>query len=288
MPRQKAPPVRTHQAQAITVNEPTSEDDAITVRVRHANGTDRFHVRPSQMVRDVRRLVGEATRVEPARVLLYRDMGCTEALDDDDELLGPFGLALEHGDMLSMREKEKAQRKQKASGEADGGAAKRPKGAAAKAGGEYLREGKTPRDIAIAFMTPDDPSRQGEAAYSQMSAAARLDAVAAKRAQLEVQRKGGKEILCATYTGNRKAFEERAPKYSRDELVLIMGEILSRQTTSSRRTASSASHLLNAEQLARRSPGMFWSVHALGDEAGATWDERMQGVLDAAKAELAS
>lgn len=298
MPRLKSTPVRTHQAEAPTTAvaradsaDPASENAPITIRVRHANGCDRFSVRPSQTVGDVRRLVGDLTKIEPLkRVLLFRDMACTEALDDDDEILGPAGLALEHGEMLSMKEKPKAERKKKADTDGDGGTAKRPKGAMAKAGGEYLREGKTPRDVAIAFMTPDT-SRMGEVAYSQMSAAARLDAVATNRVQvekLEAQRKGAQPTLRINFTGNRKAFEESAPSYTEHELVATICEIMSRQTTRSRQTAVSASHLLNAEQIARRSPAMFWSVYALGEQAGETWDARLQRVVDLASEALAS
>lgn len=291
MPRVKATPTRTHQAEPQT-SEVARADTAnvasgntpFTVRVRHPNGTDRFSVRPAQTVGDLRQMASDATKVAPlSRVLLFLDVGCTEPLDDDDETLGRDGLALEHGDMLSMQVKPVAARKAKAAvDDAGGSVAKRPKGAPAKSGGEYLREGKTPRDIAVAFMMPDGDRMSGEGAYSQMAAAARLDAVLARRVELNVQRKGRSATLSIRFTGNRKAFEERTPCYSFDELVGIVGEITARQTTSRRRTATSASHLLNAEQLARRSPAMFWSVHALGEEMGASWEERLQSVLNLA------
>jgi hypothetical protein len=235
-------------------------------------------------------MVSLVTKVEPAsRVLLFSDISCTEPLADDDEELGPLGVALTNGDMLTMNEKPKAptrKKKQEDVGAEDGAARsnKRPK-PAGKSGGEYLREGKTPRDIAIAFMTPEQ-RLSGEAAYSQMAAAARLDALAAQKIELTTTTsKAGTKSLTAQFTSNRRPYEEHGPCYSLDELVGIVTEIVARQTTSSRRTASSASHLLNAEQIARRSPAMFWSVYALGD-AGSSFDERLQHVVGLAGAQV--
>lgn len=292
MPRQKATPSQIHQAaDPLVVGSSSREEVPFTLRVRHPNGTDRLSVRPSQTLGDVRRMVAHIARIEPAsRALLFSDMGCTEPLVDDDEELGPLGLALANGDMLTMKEKPKAPARKKKEEEdvgADGDAAasnKRQK-PAGKSGGEYLREGKTPRDIAIAFMTPEQ-RLSGEAAYSQMAAAARLDALAAQKIELTTTTsKAGKKSLIAQFTSNRRPYEERGPCYSLDELVGIMAEIVGRQTTSSRRTASSASHLINAEQIARRSPAMFWSIYALGDN-GSSFDERLQHVLGLANVQL--
>ncbi|KAJ1624626.1 hypothetical protein T492DRAFT_1045571 [Pavlovales sp. CCMP2436] len=294
MPRQKSTPTQLHQVQPdarADTADAGAEGAPFTLRVRHPGGTERLTVRSSQTLGALRAAVGELTKVEPlSRVLLYADMGCSEPLLDDDELLGA-DLHLGHGDMLTMQEKPKPQRKKKADDagvDGAGAVAKRPKAVAAKVGGEYLSEGKTPRDIAIAFMTPD-ARMTGEAAYSQMAASARLDAIAEGRVELQTQQKGAKtpqKNLCVQFTGNRRAFEERMPRYNHEELVGIVEEILARQTTASRRTASSASHLLNAEAIARRSPAMFWSIYAL-DDAGANWDERLQSVTDVASAGLA-
>lgn len=294
MGRQKSTPSQIHQAAPNPPAGPSSsrEEATFTLRVRHPNGTDRLSVRPSQTIGDVRRMVALIAKIEPAsRALLFSDMGCTEALADDDEALGPLGLALSNGDMLTMKEKPKAPARKKkgedAAADADGGgaapSAKRPKPAAGKGGGEYLREGKTPRDIAIAFMTPEQ-RLSGEAAYSQMAAAARLDALATHKIELTTTTsKAGKKSLVAQFTSNRRPYEERGPCYSLEELVGVVAEIVGRQTTSSRRTATSASHLVNAEQIARRSPAMFWSIYALGD-AGSSFDERLRHVVGLAGA----
>jgi hypothetical protein len=297
MPRRKQDhPTQVHQApppdaQATQAGAGEANEPTFTLRIRHSNGTDRIMVRPSQTVGTVRRKVSEILKIAaPSRVQLFSDMACTEALGDDDESLGPFGLALSNGDMLTMKEKPTAAARKKAAAAAEGAAegaapAKRAKKAAGKGGGVYLREGKTPRDIAVAFMTQQH-QLGGEAAYSQMSAAARVDAVESGRVELALVQKGGKSSLSVQFTGNRKDFEERGPVYSADELVAVFAEIISRQTTSSRRTATSASHLLNAGEIARRSPAIFWSVFALSEE-GASYEDRLAHVIGLAQAALA-
>lgn len=283
MPRQKTvPPTQLHQVSG------SGDADAgvgLTLRVRHPDGTDRLSLRATDELSAVRAQIAQLKSVEPvARVQLFRDIACTDELDDDDGVIGPRGVGLSHGDMIHMRIKPapKAKRPANTDGGSAASPAKRPKAAARRSGGEYLSEGKNAHAIAVNYLLPDART-SGEAAYSQMSAAARCDAVEHKRVELTVSKRGQKSVLHVAFTGNRKGFEERTPCYSREEIVAVLAEIISRQTTSSRRAASSGTHLLNAPEMARRSPPLFWSVYRLVEDGGA-FEQALEGLVAAARA----
>eukprot|EP00306_Pavlova_sp_CCMP459_P009417 CAMPEP_0185189232 /NCGR_PEP_ID=MMETSP1140-20130426/5907_1 /TAXON_ID=298111 /ORGANISM="Pavlova sp., Strain CCMP459" /LENGTH=294 /DNA_ID=CAMNT_0027755781 /DNA_START=53 /DNA_END=937 /DNA_ORIENTATION=+ len=294
MPRQKSAPSQLHQAVPASASASASQvpGSTLILRVRHPDGTDRLSVHPMQRLKSVREQLAELHNVgSVARILLFRDVGCTEALDDidDDEAIGPEGLGFAHGDMISMKMKPqpasaKAKRPGTSTAEGSGaGAASSAKRVKSLSGGEFTRDGKTPRDIAVSFMILD-AKLSGEALYSQMSAAARVDAVRTGRVETETSMKGKKQMLTVRFVGNRKRYEERGPSYTLEELVSIVREISTRQTTSSRRTSSSSSHLLNAEEIARRSPAMFWSLHTFAP--GGTFEERVEAVLALARADV--
>jgi hypothetical protein len=104
----------------------------------------------------------------------------------------------------------------------------------------------------------------GYKAFCQFSAAARIEAANKGLKNVEIQRKpvgksGEKFKLLIAFISQRKTHEEVTPAYSKKQITDICSAIITKQTTSKRRKASS-SHMVNEEQIAHRSPPLFWSI----------------------------
>jgi hypothetical protein len=135
----------------------------------------------------------------------------------------------------------------------------------------FLKEGIDCGQIARAFLTNDGSSRAprskvglGYKAHCQFSAAARIDSACrglkhVEIEQLPVGKSGHKFKLSVKFTSERKKHEEITPSYNKQQVVDICAEIQSKQTTSKRRKTSSK-HMINMEQIAHRSPPLFWSI----------------------------
>eukprot|EP00658_Telonema_sp_P-2_P058995 TRINITY_DN4763_c0_g1_i1.p1 TRINITY_DN4763_c0_g1~~TRINITY_DN4763_c0_g1_i1.p1 ORF type:complete len:140 (+),score=29.82 TRINITY_DN4763_c0_g1_i1:312-731(+) len=111
----------------------------------------------------------------------------------------------------------------------------------------------------------------GVASFNQFAGAARVEAAAKELVAVTVKGKGARKKLVVGYRRTAKAKEEsdECELYAtREEIVQIFMAILSKRTTSKRRKAATPGRLLEAGEVALRSPALFWSVyHLLGNPA---------------------
>lgn len=134
----------------------------------------------------------------------------------------------------------------------------------------YRKEGIDADQIARSFLTNDGamavPKSKGGLAYKafcQFSAAARMDAANRGLKNVEIERlpvgkSGFKFKLSITFMSQRKSHEEVTPAYNKAEIIDICTAIMTKQTT--KRRKASSSHMVNEEQIAHRSPPLFWSI----------------------------
>eukprot|EP00040_Diaphanoeca_grandis_P030082 m.177245 g.177245 ORF g.177245 m.177245 type:complete len:368 (+) comp31878_c0_seq1:346-1449(+) len=337
MPRHKSVPTKVHAAAPSTIASRDdggvhSANETFVLRVAHPNGrVERFTVSSEQTVGALRDMVVATFEMKSNENLqLYRDQKYREQLGEvgnTNEMLGSNGVGLVNGDRVftKLLTKKAISGKRKTL-DTVGGLLPPPKekkkktdrahvASSAVSGGEFLREGKTSKDIAMTFM--DLEALAGSERYSQFTAAARVHAVEKKKFTIEItyqkkraantkasstqkhskqQRQVNPPVITTTTTtaspspslpststvitptpnssviavhskmrivfvGNGgKSYEEVCPCYSESDILSIFSAIISRQTTSSRRLASSPVRLLSIPEIARRSPPLLWSI----------------------------
>ena len=126
--------------------------------------------------------------------------------------------------------------------------------------------------------------------HQQNMATARQDAAHKAGPAVEIHASNSSEgergSIKVTYSYNRKQYQDQCPLYTKEELVQVFTAVMKRLGTK-RRKANASHQYLKLDQVALRSPPMFWNLFHL-PEAYSDVAKGLKLVLDEAETIVAA